>query len=131
MNTTSAPKTTAARKHKPLTSCWPLKRKVLSIRPCSLANAINEPVNDTEPISAPTTARIVCVVVNECSKCVCIPAASNALAPIAAAEPPPMPLYSATICGMSVIATFLPLYQASAVESAVAMKISAAFSIST
>ncbi len=33
---------------------------------------------------------------------------------MAAAEPPPRPLYSATICGMSVIATRLPDIQASA-----------------
>ena len=31
---------------------------------------------------------------------------------MAAAAPPPMPLYSAIICGMSVIATRLPLTQA-------------------
>ena len=102
-----------------------MKRNVLSIQPCSLAKAISEPVNEIEPISAPTTASI------SCDWLACgwlgtklpmpIPAnASSALAPIAAAEPPPMPLYSATICGMSVMATFLPLYHASAVLTLIA-----------
>jgi len=105
----------------------------LSIQPCSLANAISEPVNDTAPISAPTTASTFCVKVSvsACSGDADSAAPSNALAPIAAAEPPPMPLYSATICGMSVIATFLPLYHAAAVLSAIATKINAALSIST
>ena len=101
----------------PLISAW------------SLANAINEPVNDTAPINAPTTASTFCVSVSACSGEADSAAPSSALAPIAAADPPPMPLYSATICGMLVIATFLPLYQAAAVLSAMATKINAAFSI--
>src|SRR5690606_22718425 len=37
---------------------------------------------------------------------------TSSVAATAAAAPPPMPLYRATIWGMSVMATFLPLYQA-------------------
>ena len=39
-------------------------------------------------------------------------ALSSSTAAIAAAAPPPMPLYMAIICGMSVMATLRPLYQA-------------------
>ena len=39
-------------------------------------------------------------------------ALSSVTAAIAAAAPPPMPLYMAIICGMSVMATLRPLYQA-------------------
>ena len=46
---------------------------------------------------------------------------NSSMAAMAAAAPPPMPLYSATICGMSVIATFLPLIQAQPVPIARAM----------
>ncbi|MNV01996.1 hypothetical protein D3C71_922180 [compost metagenome] len=44
---------------------------------------------------------------------------------MAAAEPPPMPLYSATICGMSVMATFLADTHANPVPSSSATMISA------
>src|ERR1700743_485357 len=40
---------------------------------------------------------------------------------MAAAAPPPMPLYSAIICGMSVMATRLPLTHAMTVPIAMAM----------
>ena len=36
----------------------------------------------------------------------------SSTAAMAAAAPPPMPLYSAIICGMSVMATLLPLHHA-------------------
>ncbi len=108
----------------------------MSIQPCSLANAISEPVNEIEPIKAPTTARMTCdwftcgMSGTNCGAAR-LAKPSKALAPMAAAEPPPMPLYKATICGIAVIATLRPVYQASAVLIAIAMKISAAFSINT
>src|SRR5690606_39970994 len=91
------------------------------MRPSSLAQAMIDPDSATEPISAPSSA----------STSGTGPAAtpaedqrSSSTAPIAAADPPPRPLYSATICGMSVIATFLPEIQATAVPIAVAAMIS-------
>ncbi len=62
------------------------------MRPCSFANAISEPVNEIEPISAPMTASIFCVIDRPTSGVAESATPSSALAPIAAAEPPPMPL---------------------------------------
>src|SRR3546814_5111775 len=75
------------------------------MRPSSLAQAITEPDSDTEPISAPSTPSTRVVIDGAAPT---PENRSSSTAPIAAAEPPPMPLNSATICGMSVIATFLP-----------------------
>ena len=47
------------------------------------------------------------------ARCTC---ATNSAAPMPAAAPPPMPLYSATICGIAVIATRRPLHHAAATE---------------
>jgi hypothetical protein len=99
-----------------LTNCWPAKVKRLSMRPSSLAQAMTEPENEIAPISAPITARII-----ERSRQLCaatpprpgagVRSLSSATPPMAAAEPPPMPLKIATICGMSVMGTFLPQNQ--------------------
>ncbi len=90
------------------------------MRPSSFAQAMIEPVSEIDPISAPTVPSTNCVLVEG------LPAANSnsSTAPIAAAEPPPMPLYSATICGMSVIATRLPDTQAAIVPSDTASAIS-------
>ena len=48
----------------------------------------------------------------------------SSTAAMAAAAPPPMPLYSAIICGMSVIATFLPLHHATIEPTTMAAMIS-------
>src|SRR3546814_5210217 len=81
------------------------------MRPSSLAQAITEPDSDTEPISAPSTPSTRVVIDGAAPT---PENRSSSTAPIAAAEPPPMPLNSATICGMSVIATFLPQNQVKA-----------------
>ncbi len=94
------------------------------MRPSSLAQAITEPVSDTDPISAPRTASTIAVKPAPC------PASDHrrsSTAPMAAAEPPPMPLNSATICGMSVIATFRPQAQLSTTPSTIATTMSAMF----
>ena len=79
------------------------------MRPSSLAQAMIEPVIETDPIRAPSTARET--MIRPCSPLPGFENLSNSPAPMAAAEPPPMPLNRATICGMSVIATFLPQSQ--------------------
>lgn len=92
------------------------------MRPSSLAQAIIEPVSETAPISAPSTAssRATGVWLAACS-----PAARiSSSAPIAAALPPPMPLNRATICGMSVIGTRLPQTQFRTMPIAIATSIS-------
>ncbi len=63
----------------------------------------------------PPTAAMV-----RCTRLCSLPLYSSTAA-IAAAAPPPMPLYSAIICGMSVMATRLPLTQAITVPIAMAM----------
>ncbi len=84
------------------------------IKPCSLAKAIKLPLNDTAPMKPPAAAMVRWTML--CS----LPLYSSTAA-IAAAAPPPMPLYSAIICGMSVMATRLPLTQAITVPIAIAM----------
>ena len=54
-----------------------------------------------------------------CTALASVPRYSSTAA-IAAAAPPPMPLYSAIICGMSVMATRLPLTQATLPPTAMA-----------
>ena len=119
-STINAPKTNA-RTAKPIfTQFCAGNRWALFIKPCNLANATHEPVNDTEPISAPNTANTtVTVSCVSCSR----PALANSIAAIAAAAPPPMPLYTATICGMSVICTFLPEIHAAVAPMAKASSI--------
>ena len=51
-----APSTTAAPRMTTLTTCWPLKRKLFLMSPCSLPKAMIEPENDTAPIRPPSTA---------------------------------------------------------------------------
>ena len=85
------------------------------MRPCSFPNAIKEPLNEIPPINTPTNARVVATGDMECAV---LAALNNSIAPINAAEPPPIPLYKATICGISVIATFLPLIHARTVALA-------------
>ena len=74
---------------------------------------MTEPVSDTAPISAPITASASVSFGGAASahRQACNECRTSSTAPIAAAEPPPMPLNSATICGMSVIATRLPQAQ--------------------
>ncbi len=92
---------------------WPLKRTDFVIKPCSLAKAIKLPLKDTAPMKPPTVAMV------RCTKLCSLPLYSSTAA-IAAAAPPPMPLYRAIICGMSVMATRLPLIQAIAPPTAMA-----------
>ena len=75
------------------------------MRPSSLPQAISEPDSDTAPMIPPSTAMTRMML-----PCALWP--NSSIAAIAAAAPPPMPLYSATICGIAVISTFLPLHQA-------------------
>ncbi len=97
-----------------------------------------DPDNDTAPIAEPITASTT-MAVSGCRaassatawalQCAVSRLAKNenrssSTAPIAAAEPPPMPLYSATICGMSVMATFLADHHATPVPIANAARIS-------
>ena len=84
---------------------WPPKRTDLVIKPCNLANAIRLPLKETAPMKPPITAMVRCVGL-------CSLPPYNSTAAIAAAAPPPMPLYRAIICGISVMATRLPLTQA-------------------
>ena len=81
---------------------------------------MTEPVSDTAPISEPSTASTPGTMPGDC------PAAdqrTSSTAPMPAAEPPPMPLNRATICGMSVIATFLPQAQFAATPMTMAATI--------
>ena len=87
------------------TNFWPPKRTDLVIRPCNFAKAIRLPLNDTEPMNPPMVAMVKCVML-------CSLPRYSATAAMAAAAPPPIPLYSAIICGISVMATRLPLTQA-------------------
>ena len=87
-----------------------------------MAQAITEPDSETAPIAAPITPSTSEMLEGACPS---PENRSSSTAPIAAAEPPPMPLYSATICGMSVIATFLPDTHASTVPMPRASTISA------
>ena len=101
--TSASPQPTARRKTAPLTNCCPgyvIGRPPISS--CSFANAIIEPANEIEPISAesmiasemsifgdPASGRMTC----------------TSASAISAAAPPPTPLNSATICGIAVIFT--------------------------
>ena len=101
--TSAIPAAAQARKSAALTNCWPayvIGRPPISS--CSFANAIIEPANEIEPISAertiespmstfgvPGSGRMRCSSASETS----------------AAAPPPTPLNSATICGIAVIFT--------------------------
>ena len=102
-----------------LNSFWPGKTKRRSIQPCNLAKAISEPENEIAPINAPVTPSTSWVRVDGAP----VAKPINSTAPMPAAEPPPMPLYNATICGMSVIATFLPETHASSVPVIAAIRI--------
>src|SRR3546814_17919054 len=75
------------------------------MRPSSLAQAITEPDSDTDPIRAPSTPRTSVVVDGAAPT---PENRSSSTAPIAAPEPPPMPLNTATLSGMPAIAPFLP-----------------------
>ncbi len=99
------PKPTVTSKIAKFTNFWPPKRTDLVIKPCSLAKAIKLPLKDTAPMKPPTAAMV------RCTRLCSLPLYSSTAA-MAAAAPPPMPLYSAIICGMSVMATRLPLTQA-------------------
>ena len=85
--------------------CCSGKRSGRLMSPCSLAKATREPEKETEPIRAPLTASARKI--PECSSPL-----SNSTAAMAAAAPPPMPLYSAIICGMSVMETLVPVHHA-------------------
>ena len=72
------------------------------ISSCSFANAIIEPANEIEPISAESTIAI------EMSTCGAPGSGRmrwNSASATSAAAPPPTPLNSATICGIAVIFT--------------------------
>ena len=72
------------------------------ISSCSFANAIIEPENEIEPISAERTSEI------EMSRCRSPESGAsrwNSAHETSAAAPPPTPLNSATICGIAVIFT--------------------------
>ena len=99
------PKPTVTSKMARFKNFWPPKRTDLVINPCNLAKAIRLPLKDTEPMKPPMVAMVRWVIL--CS----LPRYSSTAA-MAAAAPPPIPLYSAIICGMSVMATRLPLTQA-------------------
>ena len=101
--------------------CCPAKRQVLRIQPCSLAKAISEPVKATVPISAPSPPTTSTTGPNsEPGCCAC----NSSIAAMAPAAPPPMPLYSAIICGMAVMATRLAPIQASMPLEPIAASIS-------
>ncbi len=53
-----APSTSAATSSSMLKICWPEKRMLFVISPCSLPNAIALPLNDTDPMIPPTTASV-------------------------------------------------------------------------
>ncbi len=57
-NATIAPSTSAAANRSRLKICWPEKRMLRVMRPCSLPKAIALPLKDTEPMMPPTTARV-------------------------------------------------------------------------
>ena len=88
--------------------------------PSSLAQAIILPLKETVPIIAPSipniatsgprASAIVIVPVGSCEASAL--AFSSSTAAMVAAAPPPIPLYMAIICGISVIATRLPLHHA-------------------
>ena len=139
LNAAHTPSATIATATSRLNTCCPGKVTRLSRRPSSLAQAMTEPDSDTAPMAEPMTAS-ASTVVDGCRAAsaamasalqwlVSRPATSakrsSSTAPMAAAEPPPMPLYSATICGMSVMATFFADTQARPVPSASATRISA------
>ena len=72
------------------------------ISSCSFANAIIEPANEIEPISAEST------IATEMSTCGAPGAGRircSSASATSAAAPPPTPLNSATICGIAVIFT--------------------------
>jgi len=79
----ATPTATTARPMLPI--CSAAERGDLRTSPCSLANAISEPVNATMPMSAPTTASA------STSGARAAPPSSS-IAAMAAAAPPPMPL---------------------------------------
>ena len=85
--------------------------------PCNFPNATKEPEKATVPINAPATA-------NNCIPAFIGACFSNSTPAMAAAAPPPIPLYKAIICGISVIATRLPVYQATPPPIAIATNIS-------
>ena len=73
------------------------------ISSCSFANAIIEPANEIEPISAESTIEIADVALQVARR-----AGAwrwNSASETSAAAPPPTPLNSATICGIAVIFT--------------------------
>ncbi len=82
--------------------------------PCSLAQAIKLPLNEIAPMMPPTTASDMTTLLccTGAPATLAYAARYSSTAAIAAAAPPPMPLYSAIICGMSVMATRLPLHHA-------------------
>ena len=104
------PSSTVSVNTAPLNRLWPANRQVPLMRPSSLAQAITEPDSEIAPISAP-------MIVADSGSTVSGSASISATAAIEAAAPPPMPLYSATICGIAVIATRLPLHHAHSVPS--------------
>ena len=111
--TTMNPSATVTSNMAKFRNFWPPKRTDLVIKPCSFAKAIKLPLNDTEPMKPPMVAMVRCVML-------CSLPRYNSTAAMAAAAPPPMPLYSAIICGMLVMATRLPLTQASMPPAAMA-----------
>ena len=84
---------------------WIVEEIARSMKPLSLPNASSEPQNDSEPMTPPN------IVAPKPSGSGVWPAAfspmkrANSTVEISAAAPPPQPLRSATICGISVIAT--------------------------
>ena len=111
--TTMTPSAAVASNIAKFTNFCPPKRTDLVIKPCSLAKAIRLPLKDTAPMNPPIVAMARCTTL--CS----VPRYSSTAA-MAAAAPPPMPLYSAIICGMLVMATRLPLTHATMPPTAMA-----------
>ncbi len=101
--TIATPAPTITANSSPFTICWPtyvIGRPPISS--CSFANAIIEPENEIEPISAESTSEI------EMSRCRSPESGAsrwNSAHETRAAAPPPTPLNSATICGIAVIFT--------------------------
>ena len=68
-----------------LTKFWPGNRMLRLMSPCSLANAMRLPENDTAPMMPPSTPRVSTAVP-------CTSPANSSTAAMAPAAPPPMPL---------------------------------------
>ena len=78
------------------------------MKPWSLPSAMNRPNSDTAPITTPSTvARVKSNVTAPPSAILSM----NSEADVSAAAPPPMPLNSATICGIAVGWTERARYQ--------------------